>query len=153
MKLDALDRKILRVVQENCTINADELAERCASSPSTILRRLKKLRESGVIKEEVAILDPKKAGRPLQMIVGVRLERDNASVAAAFIRQMREHPGVMQCYFVTGAADYIIIFSARDMDDYDAFTQMLVENPHVAISETNVVINPLKVGLKIPIDE
>ncbi len=153
MHLDAIDRKILRLVQGNCMLGADELGEKCGASPSTALRRLKRLRDAGVIVEEVAVVDPKKVGRPLLMIVGVRLDRDNAKVAAAFIRQMREHPAVMQCYFVTGSADYIVHISARDMDEYNTFVQTLISNPHVTMSETNVVISPLKTGLKIPIDD
>ena len=86
------------------------------------------------------------------MIIGLRLERDDARIAGEFMRRMREHPAVMQCYFVTGSADYIIHISAADMDEFNAFVQAeLVANPHVAVTETNVVINALKVGLKIPI--
>lgn len=153
MHLDAIDKKILRLVQRNCMLGAEELGEKCGASPSTALRRLKRLRDACVIVEEVAVVDPKKVGRPLLMIVGVRLDRDNAKVAAAFIRQMREHPAVMQCYFVTGSSDYIVHINARDMDEYNAFVQTLISNPHVTMSETNVVISPLKAGLKIPIDD
>jgi Lrp/AsnC family transcriptional regulator, leucine-responsive regulatory protein len=153
MELDAVDRKILRAVQANCLLNADALGEACGASPSTVLRRLKRLREEGVITAEVAVVDPKKVGRDLLMIVGVRLERDNTQVAAAFVRQMREHPAVMQCYFVTGTADYIVHISARTMDEYNEFVQTLIANPHVQVTETNVVIKSLKVGLTVPIGD
>ncbi|MEQ1864184.1 MAG: Lrp/AsnC family transcriptional regulator [Micropepsaceae bacterium] len=106
-----------------------------------------------MITAEVAIVDPKKIGRPLLMIVGVRLERDDAKVAAAFVRQMRDHPAVMQCYLATGSVDYIIHISARDMDEYNEFVQTLISNPHVSMAETNVVINAIKVGLRVPIDD
>jgi Lrp/AsnC family transcriptional regulator, leucine-responsive regulatory protein len=153
MELDAIDSKILRAVQANCLISADELSETCGASPSTVIRRLKRLRDTGVIREEVAILEPKAVGRPLQMFIGVRLWHDDEKVAAAFIRQMREHPAVMQFYFVTGSTDYIVLISARSMDDYNAFVQLLVENPRIHFTETNVVINALKVGLKVPIEK
>ncbi len=154
MDLDPVDRRILRAVQGDCTLGADVLGELCGASPSTALRRLKRLRDGGVITAEVAVVDPKKVGRPLLMIVGLRLDRDDTHIAAAFVRQMREHPAVMQCYFVTGSADYIIHISARDMDEYNAFVQsQLISNPHVSMTETNVVISPLKVGLRLPIEE
>lgn len=153
MHIDVIDRKILRIVQSNCMISADELGQTCGASPSTVLRRLNRLRAAGVIVEETATVDPKKVGRPLLMVVGVRLDRDNARVAEAFVRQLREHPAVMQAYFVTGSADYIIHISARDMDDYNAFVQTLIANPHVALTETNVVISALKVSLRVPIDD
>lgn len=152
MDLDPIDRKILRAVQENCMLSADELGAISDASPSTALRRLKRLRDAGIITAEVAVIDPKKVGRPLLMIVGLQLERDDARVAAAFVRQMREHPAVMQCYFVTGAADYILHVSARDMDEFNEFVQThLVANPHVLMTATSVVVSPLKVGLKVPI--
>lgn len=153
MDLDAIDRKILRAVQDDCTLSAEALGDACGASPSTALRRLKRLRDDGVITAEVAILDARKVGRPLSMIVGVRLE-DDAAIAASFVREMREHEAVMQCYFVTGSADYILHVSAADMEEYDAFVQTcLIANPAVSMTETHVVIRPVKVGLKAPIAE
>ncbi len=153
MDLDATDKRLLRAVQNNCAIGADELAEIGGVSASTALRRMKRLRDLGVIREEVAVIEPKKVGRPLQMFVGLRLERDNAQIAGALVQKMREHHAVMQCYFVTGAVDYILHISAADMDEFNAFVQtQLIANPHVVVTETNVVISPLKVGLKVPVD-
>lgn len=153
MQLDKADKRLLRIVQTDCTIGADALGERCGMSPSTALRRLRRLRSTGVITAEVALVDPRKVGRPLQMIVGVRLE-DDARIAAGFVRRMRNCPAVTQCYFVTGSADYILHISAADMDDYNDFVQStLVADPHVTMTETNVVITPVKVGLGVPIPD
>lgn len=152
MDLDTVDKKILRAVQANCMLSAEELGEVCGASPSTVLRRLKRMRDAGIITAEVAVVDPRKVGRPLLMIVGLQLERDDARIASAFVRQMREHPAVMQCYFVTGPADYIIHVSARDMDEFNEFVQThLIANPHVLMTATSVVVSPLKVGLIVPI--
>jgi Lrp/AsnC family transcriptional regulator, leucine-responsive regulatory protein len=153
MHIDVIDRKILRAMQSNCRISADDLSQTCGASPSTVLRRLNRLRAAGVIVEETATVDPKKVGRPLLMVVSVRLDRDNATAAEAFVRQLREHSAVMQAYFVTGSADYIIHISARDMDEYSAFVQTLVANPYVVLTETNVVISAIKVGLRVPIED
>jgi Lrp/AsnC family leucine-responsive transcriptional regulator len=154
MELDSADRRILRAVQENCTLGAEALGELCGMSPSTALRRLKKLRSAGIVAREIAVLDAKKVGRPLLMIVGVRLERDDARVAAEFVREMRDCPAVMQCFFVTGSADYILHISAADMEEFDAFIQArLVSNPCVSMSETHVVIHRVKTGLTLPVPE
>ena len=152
MQLDGIDRRILAAVQADCTIGADALATLCGTSPSTALRRLRKLRADGVIKAEVALVDGRKVDRPLLMIVGVRLEREDARLAAEFRRRLQDHPAVMQMYFVTGSADYILHVSARTMEEYDAFIEAeLVSDPNVAMTETNVVIRPLKMGLSLPI--
>ena len=151
--LDDGDRRLLRQVQADSSLSADELGERCGMSASTVLRRLKRLRSSGVIKQEVAILDHRDVGRPLLLIIGLRLERDDAAVVSTFLERVRADPAVMQCYFVTGSSDYILHVSARDMDEYHDFVRQLVENPHVAMSETHVVINPVKMTLAVPIDD
>jgi Lrp/AsnC family leucine-responsive transcriptional regulator len=133
---------------------ADELADVSGVSPSTALRRLKRLRDAGVIKAEVAVLDPRKVGKPLHMIVAVRLERDDGHAVRVFIDQIRRHPAVTQCYFVTGSADYVLHMSVSDMDEFNEFVQQkLIANPHVAATETNVVIKAIKAGLAIPIED
>ncbi|MGE0044576.1 MAG: Lrp/AsnC family transcriptional regulator [Hyphomonadaceae bacterium] len=153
-RLDQIDRRILRAVQDNCLCGADELGALCGVSPSTALRRLKRLRRAGVVKAEIAVLDPKKVGQPLLMIVGVCLSKDSPAVSAAFAARMRAHPAVVQCYFVTGPSDYLVHVSAADMDDFNAFVQQeLVSNPHITMTTTHVVINPIKVGLAVPIGE
>jgi len=152
MELDAVDKRILRAVQARCTLNADELAEASGVSPSTALRRLKRLRDARVITAEVAVLDPKQVGRPLQMIVAVRLERDDGRAVRGFIMEMQKHPAVTQCYFVTGSADYMLHLTVADMDEFNTFVErQLIANPHVASTDTHVVINPIKVGLAVPI--
>ena len=152
MELDRIDRKILAAVQADCTIGAEALAELSGTSPSTALRRLRKLRAAGVIVAEVAVVDGRKVGRGLLMIVGVRLEREDARIAAEFRRSLEAHPAVMQLYFVTGSADYILHVSAATMAEYDEFVEtVLVSNPNIAMTETHVVIRPIKMGLSVPV--
>lgn len=152
--LDALDRRLLRVHQENCLLSADELAERCGTSASTALRRLKRLRRTGVIRAEVAVVDGPRVGRGLLLLVSVRLEREDKRGVRAFVERIVAHPDVTQFYFVTGTTDYVIMLSVRGMEDYDRFLQEnLVTDPLVIMTDTNVVIRPLKMGLAVPIDE
>jgi Lrp/AsnC family transcriptional regulator, leucine-responsive regulatory protein len=152
--MDALDRRILREVQRDSSRSAAELADLCRTTESTALRRLKRLEEDGVIRAQVALLDPAKLGRSLLIFVTVRLEREDGTAVRAFVKRVRSNPNVIQFYFVTGTPDYIILLSARTMEDYDAFLQEhLVSDPFVVMSETNVVIRPLKSDTAIPIDE
>jgi DNA-binding Lrp family transcriptional regulator len=152
--LDALDRRLLRVHQENCLLSADELADRCGTSASTALRRLKRLRRTGVIRAEVAVVDGPRVGRGLLLLVSVRLEREDERGVRAFVERIAAHPDVTQFYFVTGTTDYVIMLSVRGMEDYDRFLQeTLVTDPLVIMTDTNVVIRPLKMGLAVPIDE
>lgn len=152
--MDPLDRRILRAVQHDSSASAAELAERCGTTESTALRRLKKLRMSKTIRAEVALVDPVKVGRGLMVWVSVRLEREDGPGVRAFIDRIRDHPDVQQFYFVTGAPDYLILLCLRTMEDYDAFLQEhLVRDPLVVMSDTNVVVRALKTSTFVPIDE
>jgi Lrp/AsnC family transcriptional regulator, leucine-responsive regulatory protein len=152
--LDALDRRILREVQKDCSQSAGILAERTGTTESTALRRLQRLRRDGIIKAEVAIVDGPRIGRGLLVFVNVRLEREDGPGVKAFVDRVRNHPDVLQLHFVTGTPDYIILLAARTMEDYDAFLQEhLLPDPLVVLSETNVVIRPLKMSTVIPVDD
>ncbi|WP_310467111.1 Lrp/AsnC family transcriptional regulator [Sphingomonas sp.] len=152
--MDSLDRRILRTVQADCALSAAELGERCGTTESTALRRLNRLRRDGVIRGEVALVDGAKAGCGLMLFVSVRLEREDGPGVRAFVERVRGHPNVMQFYFVTGTSDYVILLAVRTMEEYDAFLQEhLVPDPLVVLSDTNVVIRPLKMTLAVPIDE
>ncbi len=151
--MDALDRRILKEVQRDCSISAAKLADRCGTTESTALRRLKRLRQTGVIQAEVAVVDLRMVGRALLMFVRVRLEREDGKAVRAFVDRISKHPDVLQFHFVTGSADYIILLSVRSMEEYDVFLQEhLVPNPLVIMSDTNVVIRPLKMTTAVPID-
>jgi len=152
ISIDALDRRLLRAVQERCTLTADELAEKCGTSASTALRRLSRLRSSGVINREVALIDGSSVGRPLTVFVSVRLEREDGRALDAFIRRVAGHPAVQQFYFVTGTTDYVMVLNLASMEEYDEFLQQnLVRDPIVIMTDTNVVIRPLKRTLAVPI--
>jgi Lrp/AsnC family transcriptional regulator, leucine-responsive regulatory protein len=151
--LDTLDRRILGELQRDCAQSAARLAERCGTTESTALRRWKRMRRDGVIQREVAIVDPAKAGRPIDLIVRVRLERERGGDAARFVERVAACPEVAQLYFVTGTSDYVILLCVYDMAQYDAFLKtQLLGDPLVVMSDTNVVIRPIKRSLSIPVD-
>ena len=152
--MDALDRRLLRIVQKDCSMSAAELAEQCGTTESTALRRLKALRQRGVIRNQVALVDPAKVGRGLLIWVTVRLEREDGASVRSFIDRIGSHADVLHFHFVTGTKDYLILLSVRTMEDYDAFLQeYLVPDPLVVLSDTNVVVRSLKMSTAIPIDE
>jgi DNA-binding Lrp family transcriptional regulator len=152
--MDALDRRILRQVQDDCSLTATALAARCGTTESTALRRLNRMRREGVIRKEVAIVDGQKVGRGLLLVVSVRLEREDERGHQAFVKRITAHPDVLQFYFVTGSVDYLIILSVASMEDYDRFLQeQLVGDPLIVMSDTNVMIRSLKMSTAIPIDE
>ena len=152
--MDGLDRRILREVQRDCSASAAELAERCGTTESTALRRLKRLRDCKVIQRQVAVVDPAKVGRGITVVLTVRLERETPAVLDAFRKRLAAHPDITHCYFVTGSWDYVLILTVSEMADYDRFlTEMIVGQKAVVATDTHVVLQPMKSAAPIPIDE
>lgn len=152
-ELDSFDRKILGHIQRNARMTAAELSELVGLSPSACHRRLAALRESGVVQAEIAVIDPKAVGRRITMIVTVTLEREHSDVITEFKRAARENVEIMQCYYVTGASDFVMVLTSKSMEAYDAFVErFLFSNRNVRRFETMVVMDRVKVGFDLPID-
>lgn len=152
VELDALDRRILDILQENNQITNLELAERVGLSPPPCLRRVRRLREAGVIEREVAIVDPAKVGQQIIAFVGVELDRQREDVLAAFERKMTAEPQVQQCYFVSGEIDYLLVVTARDMESYNEFARRVLANEHnIKRFRTSFTLSRVKYATKVPL--
>ncbi|WP_421864960.1 Lrp/AsnC family transcriptional regulator [Motiliproteus sp.] len=133
MEFDRIDRRILDQLQRDNRISNQDLAERVGLSPPACLRRVRKLRQSGVILGDVALLDPLKMGQQLNIIVEVEMLRDQLDVYDAFVRKMRAAPEVSQCYEVTGEVDFVLVVQVADMQAYETFSRRdLSSDPHVS---------------------
>ena len=151
--MDQIDRKILHHVQDNNQLTHAELSDLVGLSPTSVQRRLAKLRENRVITADISVIDPAAAGRPLQMLVSVELARERADIIDRFKRSVRTCPEVMSAYYVTGETDFLLIVSARDMADYEAFTRkFFYNNPDIKGFKTSVVMDRIKAGFGLPMD-
>jgi Lrp/AsnC family leucine-responsive transcriptional regulator len=128
--LDAIDRRILDALQEDNQVTNLALAEVVGLSPPACLKRVRRLRDDGVIVKDVAIVDPDKVGRAIVAFVGVELDRQREDVLAAFERKMTAEPEVQQCYFVSGEIDYLLVVTCGDMEAYNAFARRVLANEH-----------------------
>ncbi len=149
--LDDLDRKILHEVQLNNQLTSAQVSERIGLSPTSTQRRLNRLRRDKVIEGDVAIVSNAAVGRPLTMMIDVTLERERADIIDKFKKSVRAEPVVMSAYYVTGETDFILIISARDMDEYEQFTRkFLYDNPDIKGFKTTVVMDRIKASFYIP---
>jgi Lrp/AsnC family leucine-responsive transcriptional regulator len=149
---DEFDKQLLRLLQQNNRLTAEELAEAVSLSASAVQRRLKKLREEKVIEADVSIISPAVAGIGITCIVDVVLDRGSARDLDKFKASMLKCSEVMQCYYVTGTYDFVMIVNAQDMRQYEAFTQKyLMNNPNVKHFYTHVVMDKVKVGYSVVI--
>jgi len=153
MNLDNHDLKLLALLQEDVRTSIEHMSEEVGLSSASIQRRLKRLRDRHVISSEVAIISPKAVGQAMTFIISVELRRDSADCFNTFKDKINKTPRVQQCYYVTGEADFILIVMAKDMDDFDDFTQrMFFDDSNVRHFKTSVVMGRSKVSLALPLD-
>ena len=117
--IDAVDRRILRVLQTDGRLSNAELARQCNLSPAACFERVRRLREKKIITGYAAMIDPAKVGRDLLIFVEVLLDRTTGDVFEAFAAAVRSQPEVLECLLITGQdADYQVKVFVRDMDHY-----------------------------------
>lgn len=152
MQLDAFDRQILNLIQEDSSQTAEQLSEFVPLSPSAIQRRIRRLRADGVIVWDAAVVDPAKIGRPTFFIVSLQVERERPELLAQLRRWLAAQDHIQQAFYVTGEADFVLVITAPDTETYDALMARLVsENANVRRFTTNVALSLVKRGLKIPV--
>lgn len=152
--LDDFDYRILQRWQADTRLPAKVIAEEIGLSVAAVQRRLKRLREQGVIRREIAELDPAQLGLPLTCIVLVDLDRETSADLDRFRRKMQACAEVQQCYYVTGQHDFVLIVLAADMLAFDAFARRnLVDDPNVRGFTTQVVFERVKTGTLVPVGD
>ena len=152
MILDRFDRQLLNLVQDVSGQTAERLAEQVGLSASAVQRRLKRLREEGVIVRDTAIVDPRKVGRPVHFIVSLQVERERPELLAQLREWLAANEPIQQAFYVTGEADFVLVVTCPDTESYDALmARMVAENSNVRRFTTNVALGMVKQGLKIPV--
>jgi Lrp/AsnC family transcriptional regulator, leucine-responsive regulatory protein len=149
---DEFDRKLLSHLQKNNLLTAQELGNLVGLTTSAVQRRVQRLRKNKVIEADIAILAPSVSDYTVTFIVDVTLHLGNSKVIDDFKRLMSHCDEVAQCYYVTGAYDFVIIVNTRDMAHYERFSkQHLMDNPTIKQFYTHVVIDRVKVnyGVKV----
>jgi Lrp/AsnC family leucine-responsive transcriptional regulator len=126
---DSIDLAILTQLQEDCSLSNLDLAARVHVSPPTCLRRVKRLRDAGLIERQVALLNPERVARALghglEAIVEISLDRQGDEAQQAFEERVAADDAVQQCYRVSPGPDFVLVVRARDMPDYLALAQRL----------------------------
>jgi DNA-binding Lrp family transcriptional regulator len=151
--LDQFDRNILEIVQRDCQIKAEAIGDMVGLSASAVQRRLKRMRDEGVISAEIALVDRKIAGNPMTFIAGMEIERENYDALAKFRTWVVKQDHIQQVYYVTGSVDLVAIITARDVGQYDEITaQIMSQNPQIKRIHTNVVLKDIKLGMFVPVE-
>ncbi|WP_299623674.1 Lrp/AsnC family transcriptional regulator [uncultured Tateyamaria sp.] len=150
--MDSTDRKLLDQLQRNAKTPVHSLAEATGISTASVQRRMRALRDAGVIQRDVAILDPKQVGLGITAIVSVELERDRLDQIDAFKRKARADPQVTHFYCIAGEADFILIVMAKDIAGYEAFThRFFFADKNVRKFRTSIVVSTEKATSELPL--
>lgn len=145
MKLDAIDLKILNLLQENGRISNLELAEKVFLSPSSCLRRVRILEESGMIDRYSAVLNPVALGLEVDAFVQVTMRRDLEHWHENFMAALRAWPEVVGSYIITGDANYLLRVRARTLKHFSAFIlEKLYKTDGVHDIRSNIVLQTVK---------
>jgi Lrp/AsnC family leucine-responsive transcriptional regulator len=143
--MDRIDRKLLNLLQRDASRTNAAMADDVALSPSSCLRRIRRLRQTGVIDRIVAILNPAKAGRVLKAVVTVELKLHGEQHMRQFLDLAIREEAVAQAYDVTGDVDVVLILHLRDMEEFDALCDRLFRGrTNVARFFTMMVIRTAK---------
>ncbi|MGH8777926.1 Lrp/AsnC family transcriptional regulator [Paraburkholderia sp.] len=169
IELDAIDRRILAILQESGRLSNQEIAEHVNLSPSPCLRRIRRLEETGVIRGYVALLDPQKLGLDLLAYVNVRLEKRGGPAVSArgqsgaagragathselFRAAVQTWPEVVACHAMTGDMDYLLRVQVEDMAHFSRFVQeQLLHHPSVIDVKSSFSLEKFKETTALPI--
>jgi Lrp/AsnC family leucine-responsive transcriptional regulator len=124
--LDDTDRRILNMLQQDCALTNQELAERVHVSAPTCLRRVRRLVEQRVIERQIAIVSPEALAGGLTAIVEVTLERQSAELLEQFEHELNQEGAVQQCYRVSAGPDFVLVVYVADMAAYHAFAHRVL---------------------------
>jgi len=148
--MDNKDLEILKLLQTNARLTTEALGFEVGLSPPAAQKRVKRLRESKVIEQEIAVLSPSKLDRDMTVIVQVMLERESRMHLDAFKRRMKSAPAVQQCYYTTGEADFILLVIVKNIAEYEEFTQeYFFDESNVSKFTSSIVMDRVKVSLNI----
>ena len=154
MNLDPIDKRILTELQRNGRVSNVDLAEAVGLSPSPCLRRVRDLENAGVVDRYAAILDQAAAGYALSVFVQVTLERQIETALEAFERVVAERPEVMECYLMTGDADYLLRIVVPDVAAYEGFLKNhLTRIQGVSSIKSSFALNRVKYETALPLGE
>jgi len=150
--IDQTDRRILKLMQTEAGINAAGIGEKIGLSQSACWRRIQRLRDEGVIKDQPVILDPEKVGLSTMVFAQVKLTSHGRSKLTDFADAVRKYPEVLDCYVVLGNVDFLLRIVAEDIKGYERFMyEKLSQLPGVQEVNSSIALSEIKHTTVLPI--
>ena len=151
LKLDKIDHAIIDTLQNDGRISNADLADKVGLSQSACLRRVKALEQEGVIEKYVAVVDQRAADLPDNVFVQITVEKQTKELLTEFERIVRECPQIMECYLMSGDADYMLRVVVSDASDYERLhMDVLTTLPGVSQIKSNFSLRTVTKKNDIP---
>ena len=150
--MDRLDRKILRLLQEDATLAVADIAKKVGLSTTPCWRRIQKLEEEGVIRRRVALLDPVKINARVTVFVAIRPASHSNEWLRRFSEVVQEFPEVVEFYRMSGDVDYLLRVVVPDIAAYDAFYQKLIARIEIRDVSSSFAMEQIKYTTQMPLD-
>lgn len=152
MKLDKSDIRLLDALQDDASRSQADLAELAGLSRTSCWRRVREFQQAGLIERQVAILDPRKAGFQIQVLLSVAMTEHTDENRHAFERHVAALPEVTECFSVSGERDYVLQIVTRDMDAYTGFlNHQILKHPAVRSASSTFVLRRVKYTTRLPL--
>ncbi|ETS33115.1 MULTISPECIES: Lrp/AsnC family transcriptional regulator [Photorhabdus] len=152
--LDKIDRKLLKLLQKDCSLSLNALAEAVNLTSTPCWKRLKRLEDEGYIVGKVALLDSEKLGLGLTVIVMIRTQQHNSSWYEEFVAFIKQMPEVLAFYRMAGECDYLMHVEVVDMKSYDLFYKRMVNGVSGLIDVTSsFAMEKIKYTTALPIPD
>lgn len=152
IKIDSLDRKILRLLQSDASLSAAAIGEQIGLSQSPCWRRIQRLKESGVIKQQGMVFDRRKLGFDTMVFAHVKLTAHGRSKVSEFSEAIAEFPEVMECHLLLGQVDFLLRIVTPDLEAYERFFfERLSQLPDVQEVTSSIVLTESKYTTELPV--
>ena len=152
LKLDRTDRRILAALQENADRSLEELAAAVGASKTPVWNRIRKMREAGVIRKTVALVDPEALGLTTCFFVFVRTSAHEKDWQDKFLDAVRRRPEVLEAHRLAGDIDYVLKVRVADARAYDAFYQALISEVSIFEVTSTMSMEEIKFTTALPIE-
>lgn len=150
--MDRLDRKILRLLQEDSTLAIADIGKKVGLSTTPCWRRIQKLEEDGVIRRRVAILDPEKVNARVNVFVSIRTSAHSHEWLKRFSEVVQDFPEVVEFYRMSGEIDYLLRVVVPDIAAYDAFYKKLIAKIDIRDVSSSFAMEQIKYTTELPLD-
>ncbi len=150
--LDAVDVKILQILQRDCTISVAEIGKEVGLSTTPCWRRIQKLEQEGIIEARVALLNPKKVGAGVTVFVAITTSEHSMAWLERFHAVLRDFPQVVEAYRMSGQVDYLLRVTVPDIESYDRFYKQLIERIALGDVSSSFAMEQIKYTTALPLD-